>query len=356
MALLLSFFLLSIIFSFLCSIWEAVLLSITPSYMSTIKNSNPSLAAKVGKIKGDIDRPLSAILTLNTIAHTVGAIGVGAQAGVVFADRDFEILGIGLSMESLIAGLMTLAILILSEIIPKTLGANYWKALTPFTIKSLQVLLFILFPFVWLSQLITKRMKKDKGRSVLSRSDFSALAFNVADSGVLRDQESKTIQNVLRMEKLSVEDIMTPRTVMRMAQSDRSLKEYYAAHPKLAYSRIPIFDEKEDDITGMILKDELLQCLLEGKEELALKDIARPILSVQRSLTLDQLLETMTADGHQIAVVRDQYGSLVGVVSLEDLFETIHGLEIMDETDKVDDLQKAARSIYEKREAKRKDL
>ncbi len=349
MTLLIVFFLLSIIFSFLCSIWEAVLLSITPSYISSLKADRPTLAKDLLDIKEDIDRPLSAILTLNTIAHTVGAIGVGAQAGNVFQGPGLNIFGFTLGMESIIATVMTLAILILSEIIPKTIGANKWKSLAPFTVSSLKFLLTILAPFVWLSQLITKRFKNEKGKSVLSRSDFFALANNVAETGVLDSQESNTIRNMLSLEKLTVEDIMTPRTVLNISDVDTTIGDYYSANKLLRFSRIPVFEGKEDNIVGMFLKDELLLAIIEGNKDHTLKSLIRPIHSVERGLTLDQLLKELVNGNHHLCTVRDKYGSLVGLVSLEDLFETIHGLEIVDEFDKVEDLQKVAKSIWNKR-------
>jgi len=194
MTLLIFFFTLSIAFSFLCSIWEAVLLSITPSYISSKTQSGSSLGKSLQVFKEDIDRPLSAILTLNTIAHTVGAIGVGAQAGKVFGASNVSLGPINLSMEAIIAGLMTLAILILSEIIPKTIGANYWRKLTPFTVTSLKMLLFILAPFVWISQLITKNLKNDKSLSVFSRADFNAMTQAGEESGALKETESRTLK------------------------------------------------------------------------------------------------------------------------------------------------------------------
>ncbi|MEM1121700.1 MAG: CNNM domain-containing protein, partial [Bacteroidota bacterium] len=207
MVLLIIFFLLSIVFSFLCSIWEAVLLSITPSFINRkVQDKTTNLGHDLRNFKKNIDRPLSAILTLNTIAHTVGAIGVGAQAAVVFEDTP-TILGI--PSETIIATVMTLAILVLSEIIPKTLGANKWRELAGFTVKSLKVLLFILTPFVWLSEQITKNLKKDKNKSVFSKADLAAMTHAGEESGVLDKSESTIIKNLLRFEEVSVRDIMT---------------------------------------------------------------------------------------------------------------------------------------------------
>jgi len=196
MGLLIGFFVLSIAFSFLCSILEAVLLSITPSYVSIKEQEGSSIADNLKDLKEDIDRPLSAILTLNTIAHTVGAIGVGAAAAKIWPGKAVDIFGIHLSYEAIVATLMTLAILIFSEIIPKTIGANSWKALTPFTVRTLKFLGFVLAPFVWISQLITKTFKKEKDKSVLSRADFFAMTEIAKKEGVFREGEKKKVSSV----------------------------------------------------------------------------------------------------------------------------------------------------------------
>ena len=214
MTVLLLFFILSIAFSFLCSVLEIVLLSITPSFLRRQEKESPELFATLVRFKEDIDRPLSAILTLNTIAHTVGAIGVGAKAGELFGGDNYTIMGFAINMESVIATFMTLAILILSEIIPKTIGANNWKALTPFTVSTINFLLKVLAPFVWLSQRITKGLKKDKDKSVFSRADILALTDAGSKEGKLKRNESKVIQNVLNLPNQTVQDIMTPRNVI----------------------------------------------------------------------------------------------------------------------------------------------
>ena len=215
MGLLLTFFLISIIFSFLCSILEAVLLSITPSYAGIQEQEETAIAKDLVRFKDDIDRPLAAILTLNTIAHTVGAIGVGSQASALFGSASLVIFGLSLiSWEALIAGGMTLAILILSEVIPKTIGANNWEKLTPITVRTLKVMIFLLAPLIWLSQLITRNLKKDKNKPVLSRTDFAAMADLGKKSGALEEKEQKIIQNLLRFNKILVRDIMTPRVLL----------------------------------------------------------------------------------------------------------------------------------------------
>jgi CBS domain containing-hemolysin-like protein len=347
MTTLLLFFILSISFSFLCSIWEAVLLSITPSYINTRIQEGDDIGASLKEFKEDIDKPLSAILTLNTIAHTVGAIGVGAQAGALFGDSDFSIGP--LNIESIIAVFMTLAILILSEIIPKTLGANYWRKLTPFTIFCIKWLMIILAPLVWVSQLITKNLKSDKDKSVFSRADFRAMAQAGEESGVLKSSESITIKNLLKLDSLTVSDIMTPRSVILSAIENMSLRDYYDKNAPLKHSRIPVFDSQKEHVIGVLLKDNLLEALLAGQGEASLNSLIRPVMTMNQKDNLAKLQKELMKSKMHLAIVVDDFGAVLGLVTMEDLFETILGLEIVDESDEDVDLQKKARELWEKR-------
>lgn len=343
----------SICFSFLCSIWEAVLLSITPSFVNTELQKGSSLGKSLDKFKQDIDRPLSAILTLNTIAHTLGAIGVGAAAAGVFAGKGSPIPGIDfLSWDMIVAVVMTLLILFLSEIIPKTIGANNWKSLAPFTVKSLSFLLKALAPLIWVSQLITKSFKKEKGKGVLTRTDFLALANVGMTSGALEASESSIISNLLGMDTLKVQDVMTPRTVMQMKNENMTMQEYYDTHKPMRFSRIPIFKDKADSITGMVLKDDILTNMVEGNNEKTLLSIKREVKMIHQDKTLKELFNFLTDDDTHLAIVHDSYGSVTGVVTMEDMLETILGMEIVDESDKVADLQQLARKSWEERAKK----
>lgn len=352
MVILIIYFVGSILFSFLCSIWEAVLLSITPTYITAKVNEGSKLGGILKEYKKDIDKPLSAILTLNTIAHTLGAIGVGAQAGNVFGNNIINLFGLSISYESIIAALMTLCILLLSEIIPKTLGANNWKALTPFTVQSLRVLMFVLTPFVWISQILTRFLKKNKSESVLSRSDFAALANEGHAAGSLAKNEHSIIQNLLQLEDLTVNDIMTPRTVMFKAFASETVQEFYSKNTALRFSRIPLFDKNADDIIGFALKDEILEEIVKGNTTTKLGDIKRKITSIDDDTNLYDFLNKLTKEKEHIALVNDKYGSIVGVVTMEDLFETLLGIEITDESDNIADLQKYARQKWEERAKK----
>lgn len=343
------FFALSITFSFLCSIWEAVLLSISPSYMSRLQKEKPTLAKEVKEMKTEVDRPLSAILSLNTIAHTVGAIGVGAQAGHLYGSNQLSIGGLGISYESLIAGSMTLAILILSEIIPKTIGANNWKRLTPFTVKSLKIILVIMWPLVVISQWITKRMKKDKDHSVLSRADVTAIMEVSSDQGALHPDESRIINNLLRLQDVEITNIMTPRTTIVAAEESLAVGEAYEQLKNTPFSRIPLYIGTLDNITGMVLKTDIFKSIAEDKKDVPLSEFKRQIMHVKQDLPLTHLFEKLLSERSQLAYVTDDYGATLGLVSLEDVIETILGLEIVDETDTTADMQKLAKENWEKR-------
>ncbi len=355
MELLILFFLLSISFSFLCSVLEAVLLSITPSFIRTENSKGTATGKLFSAYKEDIDRPLSAILTLNTIAHTVGAIGVGAQAGEVFGETMIHLGPISFSAEALAAVIMTLAILIVSEIIPKTIGANYWRQLAPFTAKTIRILLLLLFPLVWVSQLITKKLKNDKNKSVLSRGDFASMTQAGADSGALNEREHTIITNLLSFEALPIKSIMTPKRVMFMLEEDSTLEDFAKEENFNIFSRVPIYSDTRDNITGFVLKDRALQMLIEGKKDEPLKSIKRPVNFVRETTHLNDLFKVFTKERHHMAVVTDEFGDVLGVVTMEDLFETLIGLEIMDETDQVADLQEYARQQWQKRMERQKN-
>lgn len=343
------FFIVSIVFSFLCSIWEAVILSVTPSYVSRMQTEKPRLGKRLNSFKEDIDRPLSAVLSLNTIAHTVGAIGVGVQAGKLFGTTKVDLFLFDATYESLIAGLMTMAILILSEIIPKTLGANYWKQLTPFTVRSLRVLMFFLAPFVWFSVLVTRLIKNDEQKSVLSRADVTAMAAAGLKSGAIDKEEKSIIENLLQLENRKVKDIMTPRSVVLALDEDLTLGEIYAGNNPFQFSRIPVYKENTENLTGFILKDGILENIAADKHTRKAHEIRREILFVEESSSVALLLDTLIEKKQHLAMVANEFGTVVGLVTMEDVIETLFGLEIIDESDKVADLQKLARENWRKR-------
>ncbi len=348
--LLLIFALVSIIFSFLCSVWEAVLLSIPPSYVQIQAQSGTRTGSLLQQLKKDIDRPLSAILTLNTIAHTVGAIGVGAQASNIWGASDgLDVLGIHIGAEAIVATLMTLAILILSEIIPKTIGATYWKNLTSFTAFSVDFITKILLPLVWLSQIITKFLKKNKDESIFDRADFTAMAEIGAREGSLQKGESRIIRNLLRFESITAEDIMTPRTVVKTADQHTTIRAFYDQNPMLQFSRIPVFMDSKDDINGYVLKDEILASLVNNEGDKTLNSIQREIHIVNERLPLPELFNLLIERREHISLVVDEFGGMAGIVTMEDVIETLIGLEIVDEMDSTTDMQILARKNWEHR-------
>jgi len=349
MAALLLFFIFSIVISFLCSVWEAVLLSVTPTYVSRMEREKPITGKLLNRFKEDIDRPLSAILTLNTIAHTVGAVGVGVEAGKIFGPNYLSLYFIEIPYESVIAGLMTLAILVLSEIIPKTIGATYWKNLTPFTVRSLRVLIVVLAPFVWLSKFITRLIKTEKGRSVFSRADFAAMADAGHKSGALDRDEKSIIQNLLRLENLKVRGIMTPRSVLMMVDEEMPIDQIYKEFKPMVFSRIPVYSDSVDSITGYVLKYDVLEKLADDEFNLKLKDVKREMLVTYESFTIPKLFEQLLDKKEHIALIVDEYGGVEGIATLEDVFETLFGFEITDETDMQVDMQKLARERWLKR-------
>ena len=346
------FFILSIGFSFLCSIWEAVFLSIPPSFVEVRSEEGTRVGKLLKQFKDNVDRPLAGILTLNTIAHTVGAMGVGMQAEKIWGDRStMNLFGMDLpiSSEFMIGALMTLAILILSEIIPKTLGANYWKALTPFTVNSLQVIIYILYPLVWLAQVITRFLKKDKERSVFSRAEFTVMAEIGEKEGVFKKDESKIIRNLLRFNTIQAKDIMTPRTVVKAANETTLIRDFHENNPNLRFSRIPIYRESKDHINGFVLKDEILSNIINGQGDITLAAIRRDITIVSETIALPDLFNKLMEKREHIALVVDEFGGMAGIVTVEDVIETLLGMEIVDEFDSIEDMQSLARRNWEKR-------
>jgi len=342
--LLIGFFLVSIVFSFLCSLWEAVLLSITPSFARVKLEEGRRVGKALQSYKHNIDRPLAAILTLNTIAHTVGAIGVGAQATLIWSESNPLITTV------LVPVAMTLGILILSEIIPKTIGANQWPRLVTFTVNSLTVVIFVLYPLVWLCQQITRMLKKDKERSVFSHSEFLALAKIGVEEGHVQPTHPLIIGNLLRLDDVQAKDIMTPRSVVLAASENTTIQSFYSENMNLPFSRIPLYeDDNREDISGYILKDTLLESLLHSRGEEPLGSIMHDIIVVPETCPIRELFNEFIERREHIALVVDEYGGMDGIATMEDVIETVLGLEIIDEADREVDMQALARKNWEER-------
>jgi len=346
MVTLLLYLFVALFFSFLCSLLEASLLSITPSFIAAKVNENKSYARTLKRFKEEVDLPLAAILTLNTFAHTIGAAGVGAQAQNIWGNEYL----------SLTSAVLTILILILSEIIPKTLGASFWKKLAPFTARSLVILIYSpLYPFIILSKFITRILNKKKGSAVLSRAEFQAMAEIGVQEGIFKKEESQILMNLMKFNNIVVKSIMTPRTVVVSASEQETVRSFLEAHEKVRVSRIPIYKENIDNITGYVLKDDLMQNMIEKKWNSKLRSLGRNIMVVNEKMPIIRLFYKLIQEKEHIAMVVGEYGEMTGIVTMEDVIETLLGAEIMDELDNVEDMQKQAMKIWERR-AKRLGL
>lgn len=342
MTLLLFYLCLALGVSFFCSILESVLLSITPSYVATLENKKPALGSDLSKLKKDIDRPLAAILSLNTVAHTIGAAGVGAQALKVFGEAYL----VAVSMA------LTLLILVLSEIIPKTLGTIYWRKLTPPAIRILKAMIFTLYPLVVLSQKITRMLSKDVKTVSISREEIKSIADIGYKEGSIVEKESTLLKNLMRFGSLSAENIMTPRPVMFTLSAELPLEKIFEKDPQLKFSRIPIYHKNHEDIAFYVLKNDLLMSLSKNETGKTLEDFKRQIHIVPETISLFNLFEKLLDNKEFIAMAVDENGGVAGIVTLEDVLETLLGIEIMDETDDIIDMQKYARNQWIKRAKK----
>lgn len=339
MVLLVVYVLVALVFSFLCSVAEAVLLSVGQGYIAVLEREGRPAGALLRRLKEDVNKPLAAILTLNTIAHTVGAAGAGAQAAVVFGEAW---LGVA-------SAVLTLLILVFSEIIPKTLGAHYWQALAPGTAYGLRFLVWILHPFVKLSERLTRSMAHGPGLTGFSREEFAAMADLSRQEGVLADSESRILKNVLAMRDMKVRDAMTPRTVVFAVPESLAVGEFFERHAEEPFSRIPVYRDEKGHITGFVLRADLLLAQASGKADSAVVEFRREIAALPGILPLARGLEELLQRRAHVLVVVDEFGGTDGILTLEDVIETILGLEIVDEADRVRDMQALARRLWRRR-------
>lgn len=342
MALLIFYLLVALIISFVCSIMEAVLLSTPQSFLIVKQEKGNVWAKNFLVLKSNIDKPLSAILSLNTVAHTVGAAGVGAQAVKVFGDAYFGI----------VSAILTILILVLTEIIPKTIGARYWRKLTKISSYVIKGMIFITYPLVMLSAIITRAISKGDNEYSTSREEISALASIGADEGIFMEKEYKIIQNLLRLKNVKVSEIMTPRVVVAVADENLQLSEFLKNKDFLKFSRIPVYSGNFENITGYVFRQMVFEKLAEDQHDLKLKDIKREIVIVPDTRVLFSVWETLLEKKEHIALIIDEYGGMDGIVTMEDIIETLLGLEIIDEKDSVTDMQKFARDRWKTRQAK----
>ena len=332
MGLILLYLLGALALSFLCSILEAVLLSTPMSFISMKENEGYKTATLMKRYKNNVDRPVGAILSLNTIAHTIGSAGVGAESIKIFGEEYF----------GLISAILTLLILVLSEIIPKTIGASYWRSLAMTSTKIIRVLIFITYPLVLLSEVITKIFTPKSHQVSVSREEVSAMVDVGTTEGIFRKSESKIIKSCIHLAGVKAREIMTPSIVVETANMSLTIKEFYDQQT-WNFSRIPVYDTNKDYIVGYVLKDMVLKALSDDKFDTKLSDMVRSILSFNEDDSVYQIWEKMLEKREHISIIVDEYGCLRGVVSMEDIIETMTGVEIVDEDDVAVDMQAFAK-------------
>lgn len=322
--------------SFLCSVLEAVLLSTPVSFISMKESQGVKAAFLLMKYKTNIDRPVAAILTLNTVAHTIGAAGVGSESVKVFGEAYFGI----------ISAILTLLILVLSEIIPKTIGASYWRTLAMPSAKIIKVLIVIAYPLVWLSELLTRCVSPRIQPLTVSREEVAAMVSVGTDEGVIEDAENKVIQNFLKLSNVKAGDIMTPYVVVASVPACATMKEFYDNTTLKPFSRIPVFETGREFIAGYVLRANVLEMLAQDQFTMPLHDIVRPILFFMEDTSVSDIWQKMLQEKEHISVITDEYGCMRGIVTMEDVIETMLGVEIVDECDTTENLQAMARRKF----------
>lgn len=329
--------------SFLCSVLEAVLLSAPMSFISMKEKEGNKTATLLKHYKNNIDRPEAAILSLNTIAHTIGAAGVGSESVKIFGEEYFGI----------ISAILTLLILVLSEIVPKTIGATYWRSLALPSTRIIRVLTLSLYPLVWLSELITKLFSPKEQPVSVSREEVSAMMNVGVEEGVFEPKESKVIQSFLKLESVKAKEIMTPSLVVESVPQQMTLQEFNEMKD-IPYSRIPVYQDDKSYITGYVLRSTILEQLADDKFSVTLSEVMRPILSFSEDEPVSAIWEKLLEQKEHISIITDEYGSLSGIVTMEDVLETMLGVEIVDENDPAMDMQVVAREKWQQMKLKKK--
>lgn len=322
--------------SFLCSVLEAVLLSTPVSFISMKEEQGVRTAALMMRYKTNIDRPVAAILTLNTVAHTIGAAGVGSESVKVFGEAYFGI----------ISAILTLLILVLSEIIPKTIGASYWRTLAMPSARIIRALIIITYPLVWLSELITRCFSPKIQPLTVSREEVAAMVNVGTDEGVINMDENKVIQSFLKLAGVTAREIMTPFVVVESVARSTTMQEFYNDKSLATYSRIPVYDTQREFIIGYVRRVTVLEMLSQDRFSMKIEEIVRPILYFSENDKVSDIWQRMLQKKEHISVIVDEYGCMRGIVTMEDVIETMLGVEIVDECDTIEDLQAMARKKY----------
>jgi CBS domain containing-hemolysin-like protein len=338
MTLLIIYILIALGFSFYCSIAEAVLLSVSRPFISLTEKEDAGKGKLLRDLKDDINRPLAAILSLNTIAHTMGAAGAGAQAALIFGDAYIGV----------ISAILTLLILIFSEIIPKTLGAHFWRQLAIPVAYTVKWLIWILYPFVVMSEKLTSGLTHENAIQI-TRNEMAAMAELGEKEGQLASNESRILKNLFLLRETTIKDIMTPRSVVFSLSDTLEVSDYFDMHNSVRFSRIPIYHQHHDNITGFVLRNDLLLAQARGNTDTPLNTYRRDINALSDHTTVLDAYESLLNSRGQILLVIDDYGVMLGIATLEDILETLLGLEIVDEGDSIPDMQQLARRLWKKR-------
>jgi CBS domain containing-hemolysin-like protein len=327
----------AIALSALCSMLEATLLSTPLSYVTGLEEQGVKGAQRLKRLKQNPDRPISAILCLNTIANTVGASIVGSLVYEVYGD----------ALVGIFSTIFTFAILIFSEIIPKTIGANYWRSLAIPASAIINMMIFISFPLVWILEKLQRIISSKSNQVSVSREDISAMVSVATEEDVIETEEKKMIQNLLKLDEITAHEIMTPSTVVEMAEGQMTIKEFYDS--ELTHSRILVYDEDNDEyVIGYVLRQTVLEEMAEDKFSTTIREISRPILTFPENEPVGNIWEKFLEKKEHISVIIDEYGTFRGIVTMEDVIETMLGQEIVDETDEVVDMQEYAKEQWEK--------
>lgn len=327
----------SVALSALCSTLEATLLSTPLSFITGLEEQGVKGAATLKKLKQSPDRAISAILCLNTIANTVGASIVGSLVYEIYGDP----------LVGVFSTIFTLMILIFAEIIPKTIGTSYWRSLAIPASVIINAMIFIAFPLVWILEKLTRLISSNSTQVSVSREDISAMVSVATEEEVIETEEKKMIQNLLKLDEVTAHEIMTPSAVVEMIPNTMTIREYYDS--EITHSRIPVYDEENDEyIIGYVLRQEVLEKMAEDKFATPLQDILRPIMSFREEDSVADIWEKLLEKKEHISVILDEYGSMRGIVTMEDVIETMLGHEIVDEKDEVVDMQEYAKEQWEK--------
>jgi len=345
MTLLILYLLLALGLSFLCSLLESVILSVTKPHIDLLIKKNKRGAQLLKDLKSNVDQPLAAILTLNTIAHTVGAAGVGAEVLYLYGNE----------WVAVASGILTFMILVFSEIIPKTIGAAFWKRLAVPSAFITKFLIYITYPFVvllrFISNLITPKKKMDE---TMTREEMIVAAETGVKEGILAEKEQRIIKNLLRLNAILASDVMTPRSVVFSLQKDMTVGEVLRKKSPIFFSRIPVYDKNIDNIIGLVLRFKIIEASSKDNHHIKMSELLLPIHTVSETTPVAQILDEFIKRREHLFLVNDDLGGTAGIITLEDVIETLLGVEIVDEFDSVEDMRKFALEQWENRKKSRK--